>query len=196
MRHPSNPRGRRISILSQSDAMLARALRFELFIAARYLRAKRRQAIVGFITAFSVLGIMAGVAALIVALAITNGMRRDLQQRLLGATSHVELMRVAGDGIHDWRAVNARLATQPHVTAARRQSMDRRLSPAGRGRAERWSRAFSPGGAARERHPAFRHGRRQRAPLALHSGKLAAADPAGQRPGRIARRHVLAPSSW
>ncbi len=107
-----------ISIRQQSDAMLARALRFELFIAARYLRAKRRQAIVGFITAFSVLGIMAGVAALIVALAITNGMRRDLQQRLLGATSHIELMRAQADGIHDWRALNSRLAAQPHVTAA------------------------------------------------------------------------------
>jgi lipoprotein-releasing system permease protein len=92
-------------------------LRFELFIAARYLRAKRRQAIVGFITAFSVLGIMAGVAALIIALAITNGMRRDLQQRLLGATSHIELMRAQGDGIHDWRALTSRMATQPHVAS-------------------------------------------------------------------------------
>jgi len=98
--------------------MLARALRFELFIAARYLRAKRRQALVGFITAFSVLGITAGVAALIVALAITNGMRRDLQQRLLGATSHIELMRTQGDGIHNWRPLTSRLATQPRVTAA------------------------------------------------------------------------------
>ncbi len=92
-------------------------MRFELFIAARYLRAKRRQALVGFITAFSVAGIMAGVAALIVALAITNGMRQDLQQRLLGATSHVELMRTQSDGIRDWRPLAANLSTQPHVLA-------------------------------------------------------------------------------
>jgi lipoprotein-releasing system permease protein len=92
-------------------------LRFELFIAARYLRARRRQALVGFITALSVLGITAGVAALIVALAITNGMKRDLQQRLLGATSHVELMRIQGDGIRDWRALTDRLAAAPHVIA-------------------------------------------------------------------------------
>ena len=85
-------------------------MRFELFIAARYLRAKRRQAVIGVITAISVLGVAAGVASLIVALAITNGMRRDLQERLLGSTAHVDLMRVAGDGIRDWRPLLAKLA--------------------------------------------------------------------------------------
>ncbi len=79
-------------------------MRFELFIAMRYLRAKRRQAVVGAITAISVLGVAAGVASLIIALAITNGMRRDLQERLVGSTAHVTLMRVASDGIKDWRA--------------------------------------------------------------------------------------------
>ena len=98
-------------------------MRFELFIAARYLRARRRQAgarghaVVGLITVISIAGVAAGVASLIVALAITNGMRRDLQERLVGATAHVELMRVAGDGIRDWRPLMARLAQQPHVTA-------------------------------------------------------------------------------
>ncbi len=93
-------------------------MRFELFIASRYLRARRRQAVIGFVTAISVAGVAAGVAALILALAITNGMQRDLQQRLVGATAHVELMRVAGDGIRDWRPLMARLARVPHVTAA------------------------------------------------------------------------------
>ena len=93
-------------------------MRFELFIAARYLRAKRRQAVVGVITAISVIGVAAGVASLIIALAITNGMRRDLQERLVGSTSHVDLMRVAGDGIRDWRPLLARLRGVPHVTAA------------------------------------------------------------------------------
>ena len=74
-------------------------MRFELFIAARYLRAKRRQAVVGVITLISVIGVAAGVASLIIALAITNGMRRDLQEKLVGSTAHVMLMRVADDGI-------------------------------------------------------------------------------------------------
>lgn len=93
-------------------------MRFELFIAARYLRAKRRQAVIGVITGISVAGVAAGVASLIIALAITNGMRRDLQSRLLGSTAHVDLMRVAGDGIRDWRPLLEKLRTVPHVTAA------------------------------------------------------------------------------
>jgi lipoprotein-releasing system permease protein len=93
-------------------------MRFELFIAARYLRARRRQAVVGVITAISVVGVAAGVASLIIALAITNGMKRDLQERLVGSTAHVDLMRIAGDGIRDWRPLLARLRALPHVTAA------------------------------------------------------------------------------
>jgi lipoprotein-releasing system permease protein len=93
-------------------------MRFELFVAVRYLRAKRRQAVVGVITVISIVGVAAGVASLIIALAITNGMRRDLQDRLLGSTAHVQLMRVASDGIRDWRSLTARLQKLPHVKAA------------------------------------------------------------------------------
>ena len=93
-------------------------MRFELFLATRYLKAKRRQAVVGVVTAISVAGVAAGVAALIIALAITNGMRRDLQDRLLGNSAHVQLMRIKGDGIRDWRPLINRLRTVPHVTAA------------------------------------------------------------------------------
>jgi lipoprotein-releasing system permease protein len=100
-----------------SDSKLG-SMRFEFFIAARYLRAKRRQAVVGVITAISVIGVAAGVASLIIALAITNGMRRDLQERLVGSTSHVDLMRIAGDGIRDWRPLLEKLRLMPHVTAA------------------------------------------------------------------------------
>jgi len=93
-------------------------MRFELFVAARYLRAKRRQAVVGVVTSISIAGVAAGVAALIIALAITNGMRRDLQDKLLGASSEVDLMRVAADGIRNWRPLVERLRQVPHVTAA------------------------------------------------------------------------------
>ena len=93
-------------------------MRFELFIARRYLRAKRRQAFIGIITGISIAGVAAGVASLIVALAINNGFRQDLQQRLLGSTSHISLMRVADDGIKDWPPVLDRLSKQPHVVAA------------------------------------------------------------------------------
>jgi lipoprotein-releasing system permease protein len=93
-------------------------VRFELFIASRYLRAKRRQAVIGVITGISIAGVAAGVASLIVALAINNGFRQDLQNRLLGSTSHVNLLRIESDGIKDWRPLMDRLSRQPHVVAA------------------------------------------------------------------------------
>jgi len=93
-------------------------MRFELFVATRYLRAKRRQAFIGVITAISILGVAAGVASLIVALAINNGFRQDLQARLLGSTAHISLLRVESDGIRDWRPLLEKLSKQPHVVAA------------------------------------------------------------------------------
>src|SRR6185437_10713537 len=93
-------------------------MRFELFVASRYLRAKRRQAVVGVITTISIVGVAAGVASLILALAITNGMQRDLQKGLLSSTAQVQLMRVANDGIENWRGLTDRLRHLPHVTAA------------------------------------------------------------------------------
>jgi lipoprotein-releasing system permease protein len=93
-------------------------MRFELFVATRYLRAKRRQAFIGVITGISVLGVAAGVASLIVALAINNGFRQDLQARLLGSTAHISLLRVQSDGIREWRPLLEKLSKQPHVVAA------------------------------------------------------------------------------
>src|SRR6201987_3073099 len=93
-------------------------MRFEFFIASRYLRAKRRQAFIGIITGISILGVAAGVASLVVALAINNGFRQDLQQRLLGSTSHISLQRIPGEGIKDWPPLMERLPKQPPVVAA------------------------------------------------------------------------------
>jgi lipoprotein-releasing system permease protein len=62
--------------------------------------------------------VAAGVASLIVALAINNGFRQDLQNRLLGSTSHINLLRIESDGIKDWRPLMDRLAKQPHVVAS------------------------------------------------------------------------------
>jgi lipoprotein-releasing system permease protein len=92
-------------------------MQFELFVAARYLRAKRRQAVIGVITVISIIGVMAGVASLIVALAINNGFRQDLQDRLLGSVSHINLLRVQSDGIRNWETLLSRLERQPHVVA-------------------------------------------------------------------------------
>ncbi|HKD60720.1 MAG TPA: ABC transporter permease, partial [Terracidiphilus sp.] len=94
-------------------------MRFELFVATRYLKAKRRQAVVGVVTSISVAGIAAGVAALIIAFAITNGMQRDMQDRLVDSSAHVQLMRInPNEGIRDWQPLLERLSKLPHVVAA------------------------------------------------------------------------------
>jgi len=70
------------------------------------------------ITVISIAGVTAGVASLVIALAINNGFRQDLQNRLLGSTSHINLMRTMNDGIQNWRPLMERLEKQPHVVAA------------------------------------------------------------------------------
>jgi lipoprotein-releasing system permease protein len=91
---------------------------FESFMALRYLKAKRRQAAISIITVISVLGVTAGVCALVIALAITNGFREELEGRLLGATSDVNLVSKNNAGIRNFDALTRRLASLPHVVAA------------------------------------------------------------------------------
>lgn len=90
-------------------------MKFELFVAARYLRAKRRQAVIGVITVISVVGVTAGVASLVIALSINAGFQKDLQDQLLGSQSHINLVRVQNDGIENWRELMTRLSKHPHV---------------------------------------------------------------------------------
>jgi len=91
---------------------------FELFVALRYLKAKRRQAAISVITVISVVGVMAGVCALVIALAINNGFREELESRLLGATANIFLLRSANDGIANYQQLTDRLSKLPGVVAA------------------------------------------------------------------------------
>jgi lipoprotein-releasing system permease protein len=94
-------------------------VRFEFLVATRYLRAKRRQAVISVITVISVIGVAAGVASLIIALSINAGFQKDLQSQLLGSTAHVQLeLTQATSGMVDWRSLMSRLEKQPHVLAA------------------------------------------------------------------------------
>ena len=72
---------------------------------------------IGVITAISIAGVAAGVASLVIALAINNGFRQDLQDRLLGSSSHVNLLRVESDGIKNWQSLMEQLSKQPDVVA-------------------------------------------------------------------------------
>src|SRR5215467_13759729 len=75
---------------------------FEWFVARRYLRSPNRPAVLRLVTLFSVLGVAAGVATLVIALAMNTGFRETLQDRLLGVTAHVSLTRPGSGGIQDY----------------------------------------------------------------------------------------------
>ncbi|HWB85636.1 MAG TPA: FtsX-like permease family protein [Bryobacteraceae bacterium] len=92
--------------------------RFEFFIANRYLRARRKKAVISIITLISILGVAAGVMALVIALAVNNGFKNTLQRDLLGAMAHITVLeKEPGNGIDDWRQMAARIRQVPHVTA-------------------------------------------------------------------------------
>jgi lipoprotein-releasing system permease protein len=92
---------------------------FELFVAGRYLRARRKEKVISVITVISIAGVAAGVMALIISLAVNNGFRDTLQRNLLGATAHVNIVRKeSGQGIANWRELVVRLRKIPHVIAA------------------------------------------------------------------------------
>jgi lipoprotein-releasing system permease protein len=89
---------------------------FELFVARRYLKAKRKQAVISVITVISVAGVAAGVMSLVVALAINNGFRNTLQRSLLSATADVTILeKEPRYGIENWRALAEKLRRLPHV---------------------------------------------------------------------------------
>ena len=90
-------------------------MNFEWFVARRYLRSPYRPAVLRLVTAFSVIGIAAGVATLVIALAMNTGFRETLQDRLLGVTAHVSLSKPGAGGIRDYQAVASKLEATPGV---------------------------------------------------------------------------------
>lgn len=93
--------------------------RFEWMVALRYLRAKRKQTVISVITIISILGVSAGVAALIIALAVNNGFQSTLQSSLLSATAHVSILeRNPSYGIENWEQLIPKLRAIPHVVSA------------------------------------------------------------------------------
>jgi len=88
---------------------------FEWFVARRYLRSPHRPAILRLVTAFSVLGVAAGVATLVIALAMNSGFRETLQDRLLGVTAHISLTKPGSGGISNYQELANKLAQIPGV---------------------------------------------------------------------------------
>jgi len=93
-------------------------MKYELFIALRYLRARRQQTAVSVITAIAVAGITVGVAALIVAQAMIHGFRTDVQEKILAGTDHLNLLKVDNSGIENYRELTERVRQIPGVIEA------------------------------------------------------------------------------
>ena len=91
-------------------------MRFELFVALRYLLAPRRQARVSLVSLFSTIGVAVGVMALVIALALMTGLQGELRAKLLGAIAHIYLTKAAG--FDDYRAEVQRLRQVPGVVGA------------------------------------------------------------------------------
>jgi lipoprotein-releasing system permease protein len=88
---------------------------FEWFVARRYLQSPYRPTILRLVTLFSILGVAAGVATLVVALAMNSGFRETLQDRLLGVTAHISLTRPGSGGIQNYKALAEKLEHLPGV---------------------------------------------------------------------------------
>ena len=93
-------------------------LPFELFIAVRYLLAKRKQAFISMISLISTLGVMVGVTALLIALALMTGLQGELRDRIVGSAAHVYVFKAGGGGLTDYEAEVAKLRQVPRVVGA------------------------------------------------------------------------------
>jgi lipoprotein-releasing system permease protein len=94
---------------------------FELILAMRYLKAKRKQAFISIITLILVIGVMVGVMALIVVLSVMNGFREDLMSRIMGVNAHILVRNYTGAFnnygkiLKDIKMVDGVMATTPFV---------------------------------------------------------------------------------
>src|SRR5712691_1298412 len=91
---------------------------YEVFLALRYLRSRRKQRLARATALIAVLGIAAGVAALIVALALANGFRDEMRDKILRGTAHITVMRADGQPIPDHREITERIRKLPGVSGA------------------------------------------------------------------------------
>jgi lipoprotein-releasing system permease protein len=92
-------------------------MRFELSIALRYLRAKRKQTLLSAVSLIAVIGFILGVMALIIALALMTGFQEDIQSKILGASAHVILYPTGSRGIKDYHNTIDIVRKNPQVTS-------------------------------------------------------------------------------
>src|ERR1035441_8532443 len=90
---------------------------FEWMLSLRYLRARRKEGFISVIAGFSFLGIMLGVATLIIVMAVMNGFRHELMEKILGLNGHL-LIQPLEKPLTDWEEVAARIAAVKGIRLA------------------------------------------------------------------------------
>jgi lipoprotein-releasing system permease protein len=90
---------------------------FEWMLSLRYLRARRKEGFISVIAGFSFLGIMLGVATLIIVMAVMNGFRQELLEKILGLNGHL-LIQPLESPLTDWEAVSDRVSQVPGIRLA------------------------------------------------------------------------------
>ena len=88
---------------------------FELRIALRYLTARRKQAFISLISAISVLGVVVGVMALLIALALMTGLQGEIRAMILGTTAHLSVFKNRSEGLDNYREVAEAVRKVPRV---------------------------------------------------------------------------------
>lgn len=92
-------------------------LPYEVFVAVRYLLAKRKQAFISLISFISIIGVCVGVMAVLISMALMTGLQKELRERIVGSSAHVYVFKL-GEGIRDIPAEVAKLKQVPRVVAA------------------------------------------------------------------------------
>src|SRR6266850_1752718 len=90
---------------------------FEWLLSGRYLRARRKEGFISVIAGFSFLGIMLGVATLIIVMAVMNGFRKELLDKILGLNGHL-LVQPLESPMTDWEVLADRISKVPGVRLA------------------------------------------------------------------------------
>src|SRR5579864_5426319 len=90
---------------------------FEWMLSLRYLRARRKEGFISVIAGFSFIGIMLGVATLIIVMAVMNGFRQELLSKILGLNGHL-LVQPLESPLTDWKAVSDRVSKIPGIRLA------------------------------------------------------------------------------
>jgi len=93
-------------------------MKYEWFIGLRYLKAKRKQTFISIITVISIAGVMVGVMALIVVLAVMSGFEKTLKEKILGTQAHLHLLKASQEGLDQYQEVTKRVEETKGVASA------------------------------------------------------------------------------